>query len=182
MDDEQAIAEMLGFWLDQDDKTIFTADPAFDADVKLRFADLLKEAKSGRLDHWSETGRGALALVILLDQMSRNIHRGTPEMYAGDAKAVAVAKAAILRGFDEEFGPAERRWFYMPFIHSENLGDHETCIALFEKMDLPEQLHFATHHAKIVRRFGRFPHRNAILGRTSTPEEEAFLAGGGFSG
>lgn len=182
MNDEQAIAEVLRFWLDQDDKTIFTADPRFDSEVKRRFAQLLDAARSGRLDHWSRSAKGALALVILLDQMSRNVDRGTPQMYAGDARAVAVAEEAIRRGFDQDLELSERRWLYMPFMHSERLEDQERCIALFETMELPEQLHYARHHADIIRRFGRFPHRNAILGRASTPEEEAFLAGGGFSG
>jgi uncharacterized protein (DUF924 family) len=174
--------DVVSFWLAQDKENWFSANPTFDAEVRHRFADVIEQAKSGSIDDWAESPKGALALVILLDQMSRNIYRDSPEMYAADAKALAVAESAIARGFDEALAANERAWLYMPFMHSEDLEDQEKSIALFSRSGLAENLPFAIHHADIIRRFGRFPHRNAILGRHTTPEEAAFLAGGGFSG
>jgi uncharacterized protein (DUF924 family) len=175
-------AEVVTFWLAQTDEVWFSANDAFDAVVSDRFRELFERAKSGALDHWADTPEGALALVILLDQMSRNMYRGSPGMYAADSKALGLAKQAIARGFDERLTSDKRRWLYMPFMHSEVLADHERGIELFTRANLSESLPFALGHADIIRRFGRFPHRNAILGRQSTPEEEAFLADGGFAG
>ena len=174
--------EVVTFWIGQAEKTWFTADPAFDAKVRSRFGEHVERAKSGAFDHWAESPVGALALVILLDQMTRNMYRDSPEMFAADGKALAVAKRAIERGFDRELSKNERRWLYMPFMHSEELADQERSIELFAEADLSESIAFAVDHADIIRRFGRFPHRNAILGRLTTPEEAAFLAGGGFAG
>ncbi|HUF45975.1 MAG TPA: DUF924 family protein [Aestuariivirgaceae bacterium] len=175
-------AEVVSFWLAQTEKIWFSADPVFDAEVLSHFAELVERAKSGAFDHWADGAEGALALVILLDQMTRNIYRDSPEMFAADGKALAVAKGAIERGFDETLSTLKRRWLYMPFMHSEDLADQERGIELFAQSDISESLPFAVEHAEIIRRFGRFPHRNAILGRQTTPEEAAFLAGGGFSG
>jgi uncharacterized protein (DUF924 family) len=174
--------DVVSFWLSQNDKVWFTADPGFDAEVTSRFADLVERAKSGALDDWANEPEGALALVILLDQMTRNIYRDSPEMFAADGKALNVAKRAIERGFDQELPKSKRRWLYMPFMHSEDLADQEQSVELFTRSDIAESVPFAVDHADIIRRFGRFPHRNAILGRQTTPEEAAFLAGGGFSG
>lgn len=174
--------EVVSFWLAQSDKVWFTADPIFDAEVKARFAGLVERAKAGGLDDWAESAEGALALVVLLDQMTRNIYRDSPEMFAADDKALAVAKKAIAKGFDKELPKHKRRWLYMPFMHSEDLADQERSIELFSSADLSESIPFAVDHADIVRRFGRFPHRNVLLGRETTPEEAAFLAEGGFSG
>jgi uncharacterized protein (DUF924 family) len=174
--------EVVTFWLGQNEKVWFSADPAFDAEVLSRFAELVERAKSGALDHWADTAEGALALVILLDQMTRNIYRDSPEMFAADGKALAVAELAIGRGFDQELPKSKRRWLYMPFMHSEDLADQERSVDLFTRSEISESVPFAVDHADIIRRFGRFPHRNAILGRQTTPEEAAFLAGGGFSG
>lgn len=174
--------EVVSYWLSQDEKVWFTADPAFDAEVVSRFAELVERAKSGALDDWADEPEGALALVILLDQMTRNIYRDSPEMFAADAKALDVAKRAIARGFDMDLAEEKRRWLYMPFMHSEDLADQDTSVELFARSELSKSLPFAEEHADIIRRFGRFPHRNAILGRETTQEEAAFLAGGGFSG
>ena len=174
--------DVVTFWLAQDEKTWFTADAAFDADVLSRFAELVERAKSGALDDWADEPEGALALVILLDQMTRNIYRDSPEMFAADDKALAVAKGAIERGFDQALPKDKRRWLYMPFMHSEDLADQERSVELFTRSAISESVSFAVDHADIIRRFGRFPHRNAILGRRTTPEEAAFLADGGFSG
>jgi uncharacterized protein (DUF924 family) len=174
--------EVVRFWLGQNEKVWFSADPAFDAEVLSRFAELVERAKSGALDHWADTAEGALALVILLDQMTRNIYRDSPEMFAADGKALSVAERAIERGFDQELPKGKRRWLYMPFMHSEDLADQERSVDLFTRSEIAESVPFAVDHADIIRRFGRFPHRNAILGRQTTPEEAVFLAGGGFSG
>jgi uncharacterized protein (DUF924 family) len=174
--------EVVTFWLGQNEKVWFSADPAFDAEVLSRFAELVERAKSGALDHWADTAEGALALVILLDQMTRNIYRDSPEMFAADGKALAVAELAIERGFDQDLPKSKRRWLYMPFMHSEDLADQERSVELFTRSEIAESVPFAVDHADIIRRFGRFPHRNAILGRRTTPEEAAFLAGGGFTG
>jgi uncharacterized protein (DUF924 family) len=173
---------VVSFWLAQSEKTWFTADPAFDAEVVRRFSDLVEQAKSGALDHWAETAEGSLALVILLDQMTRNIYRDSPEMYAADSKALDVAKGAIERGFDIELPKEKRRWLYMPFMHSEDLADQERSVELFDASEMSASLPFAVEHADVIRRFGRFPHRNAILGRHTTPEEAEFLESGGFAG
>ena len=174
--------DVVSFWLTQSEKVWFTADPTFDAEVLSRFAALVEQAKSGALDDWADDPEGSLALVILLDQMTRNIYRDTAEMFAADGKALAVAKRAIERGFDMDLPKEKRRWLYMPFMHSEDLADQERSIELFDGSEMAASLPFAVEHADIIRRFGRFPHRNAILGRQTTPEEAAFLAGGGFSG
>ena len=174
--------EVVSFWLSQNDKVWFSANPAFDAEVLSRFAELVERAKSGSLDHWADDPEGALALIILLDQMTRNIYRDSPEMFAADGKALKVARRAIGRGFDMDLPKDKRRWLYMPFMHSEDLADQERSVELFERSEISESLPFAVEHADIIRRFGRFPHRNAILGRETTPEEAAFRADGGFSG
>jgi uncharacterized protein (DUF924 family) len=174
--------EVMRFWLAQSDKVWFSADPAFDAAVRSRFAGLVEQAREGHLDDWAQSPDGALALVILLDQMTRNIYRDSPEMFAADGKALAVAKQAIAEGFDEDLPKHKRRWLYMPFMHSEDLDDQERSIELFTRSDISDSISFAVDHADIIRRFGRFPHRNVLLGRQTTPEESEFLAGGGFSG
>ena len=174
--------EVVKFWLAQSEKTWFTADPAFDAEVRSRFAGLVGEAKAGALNNWADSPEGALALVILLDQMTRNIHRDSAEMFAADDKALAVAKQAIAQGFDKELPKHKRRWLYMPFMHSEDLADQEMSVELFTRSEISGSIPFAIDHADIIRRFGRFPHRNVLLGRPTKPEEDAFLAGGGFSG
>lgn len=173
---------LLDQWLALPEDTVFGADPEFDRTLSERYGETLKAAEAGSLDHWAETAEGAVALVILLDQMSRNIHRGTPGMYANDAKALAVSKRAIARGNDLRLSRQARRWFYMPFMHSEDPADQQRCIELCQASGLVDVVPYAEQHAEIVRRFGRFPHRNAILGRETSQEEAAYLADGGFKG
>ena len=124
----------------------------------------------------------ALALVITLDQFPRNMFRGDGKTFAADPVAMAVAERAIQKGYDQKFAVAERAFFYLPFEHSEHLPDQEHCCALFAATGDAELLKWAQLHADIIRRFGRFPHRNKVLGRETTPEEQAFLDGGGFAG
>jgi len=138
-------------------------------------------AASGALDAWSASAEGSLALILLLDQFPRNAFRDTPRMFATDAQAREVADAAIAAGQDKQVEEPLRPFFYMPFMHSETLRDLDRCVACMEDVG-GESLRFARHHRDIVARFGRFPHRNAVLGRASTTEEERFLAEGGFTG
>lgn len=154
----------------------------FDALVRARLGRLHEAAASGALDHWGATPEGALALLILLDQAPRNIFRGTPRAFATDPLALAIAEVAVDRGLDRRVPKTMRWFFYLPFEHAENPAAQARCVALFEAMNEPDGLRYARIHADVIDRFGRFPHRNAILGRSSTEDERRFLAEGGFSG
>jgi uncharacterized protein (DUF924 family) len=175
--------ELIAFWFGDvagDDfvsreKLWFTADAAFDAECRNRFEATYVAAARGDLDGWQTTPRGALALILALDQLPRNMYRGTPRAFATDAKALAVSRHAIERGFDRELAPVQRLFLYLPFQHSEALADQERAVALYTVLGDASTLDYAHRHRDIVARFGRFPHRNAILGRLSTSEEAAFL-------
>jgi uncharacterized protein (DUF924 family) len=175
-------AQVLDFWFSAGPGKWFSKDDAFDAAIRERFLPVYEAAAAGRLTDWEASAEGALALIIVLDQFPRNMFRGSPRTFAADALALAVAKRAIVRGFDKELGLPKRNFFYLPFMHAENLADQEQCVALSREAGDPNTLKYAEQHADIIRRFGRFPHRNPMLGRTTTPEEQAFLAGGGFAG
>ena len=174
-------ADVVGFWRAAGPQKWFRKDAAFDRDFRDRFLATHEAAAAGRLADWGTTAEGALALVLLLDQFPRNAFRDTPRMFATDAQARAAADAAIAAGLDAQVDEPLRPFFYMPFMHSEDLRDLERCVALMEVVG-GESLRFARHHRDIVARFDRFPHRNAVLGRASTAEEERFLAEGGFAG
>lgn len=174
--------EVLAFWRNAGPDRWFKRDDAFDAAIRDRFAGLHAEAAAGKLDGWAETADGALALVLLLDQFSRNLHRSKPATYAHDEQARAIARRAVEQGFDRAVEPGLRKFFYMPFMHSESLADQALCVKLCHALHDPDTLKWACHHAAIIRRFGRFPHRNAILGRHTSPAEQAFLEAGGFGG
>jgi uncharacterized protein (DUF924 family) len=154
----------------------FKSDPAFDAMVAKRFSALHARTVNGTLSHWEENPRDTLALTIVLDQFPRNIYRGTPRAFASDAKALAVAKHAIGRGFDRALRPVERMFLYLPFEHAEDMKEQKRSVALFTALSDASTLDYAIGHREIIARFGRFPHRNEILGRPSTAEELAFLA------
>ncbi len=173
-------AAVLQFWRDAGAKRWFRQDDDFDGLFRARFLRAHEAAAAGRLDSWSHTPDGALALVLLLDQFPRNAFRGTPRMYATDAQARAAADAAIAAGHDRNVAEDLRQFFYLPFMHSEDLPDLDRCCALMQPLG-GDNLRYAHHHRDIVARFGRFPHRNAMLGRSSSGEEERFLAEGGFS-
>ena len=173
--------EVLQFWRDAGPSLWFRRDAAFDAAFRERFLATHEAAASGALADWARSAEGALALVLLLDQFPRNAFRGTPRVYATDALARAAADGALRAGHDQQVDAGLRQFFYLPFMHSEALEDLDRCVALNEAVG-GEALRYARHHRDIVRRFGRFPHRNAILGRQDTPEEKRFLAEGGFSG
>lgn len=177
----QALA-VVAFWRAAGYGRWFKRDATFDALTRLRLGRLHEAAAQGALDRWGERPEGALALLILLDQAPRNLFRGTPRAFATDARALAVAEAAIARGFDRRVTKAMAWFFYLPFEHSEDPDHQRRCVALFRRLGAPDGLHYAELHADIVARFGRFPHRNAILGRVSTAQEASFLKDGGFAG
>ena len=172
---------IVQFWRDAGPSRWFKKDTAFDDDFRARFADEHEAAANGELDHWLATAEGALALLILLDQYPRNSFRGTARMFATDAKALAVAKTAIEQGFDNVVGDDMRRFFYLPFMHSEQLADQDRSLDLYAPLG-SEAMRFAIIHHDIIARFGRFPHRNPVLGRATTAEEQQFLDDGGFAG
>ena len=175
-------ADILAFWREAGRDRWYEKDDGFDAEVRHRYLDLWHEAAAGKLSSWEASDDGALALVIVLDQFPRNMFRGDPRTYASDALAREVAGRAIDRGTDARIDPVLVEFLYMPLMHSEALADQLRCVELFRKAGNSENLGYAERHADIVRRFGRFPHRNRLLGRATTPEEQAFLDGGGFSG
>ena len=157
----------------------FVRDDTFDTLCRDRFADAIDPVIAGALDPWAATPEGALALVILLDQIPRNIHRATPRAFAGDARARDVAHQAIAAGHDEALTPAQRVFLYMPFQHSEDAADQDLSVRLFETLrgtPAGQAVPYAHSHRGVILRFGRFPHRNAMLGRASTEAELAFFA------
>ncbi len=174
---------VLTFWFGSgprhDRPEWFGKDPAFDADVRARFGAAIELAIGGGYREWEAAAQGALARVLLLDQMTRNAFRDTPRAFAGDAEALATARRAVQRGFDRELEPLERQFMYLPFEHAESAAAQQEALALFgalaRETGSSDTLEWARRHAAIIARFGRYPHRNAILGRESTPEEIAFL-------
>ncbi|MGE5162883.1 MAG: DUF924 family protein [Sphingobacteriales bacterium] len=174
--------DVVSFWQKAGPDRWFKKDPAFDDEIRERFIATHEAAAAGQLSDWEQSAQGALALLILLDQFPRNIFRGDARAFATDPLARAIAAGAIIRGFDSQVPKEMRGFFYLPFEHSENLADQERCIAFHKAIDDTEGLKWAEIHADIIRRFGRFPHRNTALGRTTTAEEQAFLDSGGFAG
>jgi uncharacterized protein (DUF924 family) len=171
----------MGFW--------FGADPERDAEMRERWGGLVTAASEGKLDFWTRTPRGRLAVLILLDQMRRNIYRGTAEAFGRDGRARYLMRDGVSRMMDLKLTPIERLFFYMPLQHAESLEDQELAVDRFLQLEREvASAHkeifagfrrYAQKHRDIIARFGRFPHRNAILGRRDTPEEAAWLAGGG---
>lgn len=174
---------VLDFWFSElTAKDWFVKSDAVDRRITERFADLHLALSRGKAEEWRATPEARLALVIVYDQFPRNIYRGSPLAFATDGLALKEAKAALAVGSDKSVGEDRRIFFYMPFEHSEALDDQERCVALFETLGNANYLDYAHQHQEIIKLFGRFPHRNPILGRTSTPEEKAYLAkpGAGF--
>jgi uncharacterized protein (DUF924 family) len=159
----------------------FKRDDAFDQDIRASFSNDVESALRGELDGMSEGAQGALALLLLLDQFTRNLFRGTPKAFAGDARARKIAKAALARGFDAAMSPNHRIFLYLPFEHSEDIADQARSVTLFATLNDPRAYDYAVRHKDVVARFGRFPHRNAALGRESTLEEIEFLKTPGSS-
>ena len=173
--------DVVAFWREAGPERWFKKDIAFDDDIRRRFLNVHEGAAAGKLSRWEQSAEGALALLILLDQFPRNMVRGEARAFASDPLARAIASRAILNGFDGAF-PDMRGFFYLPFEHSEDLADQQRGLTLYKAAGDADGLKWAGVHADIIRRFGRFPHRNAVLGRVSTPEEQKFLDDGGFSG
>jgi uncharacterized protein (DUF924 family) len=174
--------DVLSFWRSAGPKTWFAKDEAFDAEIKARFLVTYEAAAHGALSDWEAAPESALALVIALDQFPRNLFRDDPKAFATDSAARAVTDRALAHGFDQQLTPGDRPFFYLPFEHSETMADQERSLALFRALGDAELLRWAELHADIIRRFGRFPHRNALLGRPTTPAEQAYLESGGFAG
>jgi uncharacterized protein (DUF924 family) len=182
--------EVLDFWFGPAPHAArdawFRKDDAFDAQIRARFGDRVGAALAGAFGDWCASARGSLARIVLLDQFTRNIFRGTPRAFAGDERALATAVQAVDRGFDRELDFHERWFCYLPFEHSEDAAMQERSLELFgalaNESGNASPLDWARRHAEVIRRFGRYPHRNAILGRASTPEEIAYLGepGSGF--
>lgn len=176
------IDDVLCFWFETlEPKDWFMKSDQVDADIRTNFLDLYQDAHGGRLNAWAETPDGVLALIILLDQFPRNMFRDTAKMYQSDEHAIAVARRAIDAGLDKNVPDARRIFLYLPFEHSEQIEDQDFCYDLVEALSDKSYLPYAEAHRRVIRRFGRFPHRNDILGRVSTPEEEAFLKEEGSS-
>ncbi|MDB5590121.1 DUF924 family protein [Enterovirga sp.] len=180
--DEIGPRDVVSFWRDAGPGRWFTKDASFDQEVRGRFMAAWEAARAGERDGWAETPEGALALVILLDQMPRNMFRGDPRTWSTDEAARHAAERAIAAGHDSAVDPALRSFFFLPLMHAEDLAAQERSVALYEQHGDPDNLTWARHHRDVIARFGRFPHRNAVLGRTSTPEELAFLAEDDFRG
>ncbi|MES1990008.1 MAG: DUF924 family protein [Pseudomonadota bacterium] len=174
--------DILDFWFAAGWDKWWTRSDAFDDDIRRRFGATYTAACEGRLDDWLNEPQGALALVIVLDQISRNLFRDDHRAWTQDPKALEVAREAIRRRFDVEIPLTVRNWIYMPFMHCEDLMVQKEGLGFFARLDQPEVMQSAEEHADIIRRFGRFPHRNAALGRVSTEVERDYLASGGFKG
>jgi uncharacterized protein (DUF924 family) len=175
-------ADILAFWRNAGRDKWFSKDEAFDSAIRDRFLATYTAAATGRLTTWEAAPEPTLALVIVLDQFPRNMFRGSARAFGADPIARAVADRAIARSFDQQIHPSERQFFYLPFEHSEDIADQEHGLTLFRATGDAEAVKWAELHAEIIRRFGRFPHRNAVLGRATTTEEQAFLDAGGFAG
>lgn len=173
--------KIVEFWTEAGPALWFAKDAGFDQRFRQRFLLDHEAAARGEFSSWQSTPEGSLALIILLDQFPRNAFRGTARMYATDASARRAANLALAAGYDRHFPLELRKFFVLPFAHSEELADQERAVALARRLG-PEDLAHAEHHRDIVRRFGRFPHRNQILGRSSTPAEVEYLAHGGYTG
>lgn len=175
--------EVLDFWLGEvGPEGWYAGDEALDALCAFRFGDVWQAAADGGLDHWVDGCAGTLAYLIICDQLARNIHRGSAQAFATDARALAAAKQAVAMGWDMDAPEPERQFFYMPFEHSEAMADQDQAVALLtERLAAhPDMALHARAHREIITRYGRFPFRNGALGRTSTPAEAAFMAEGGY--
>lgn len=168
--------DILDYWYAPEMRSRwFNSTPELDAAIRECFEQTWEAAVRGELNAWLSSPSGCLALEIILDQFPLNMFRGTAKSFSSEHLAIAVAKHAIAQGFDRRIDPAQLAFLYMPLMHSEDLADQDLSVELFAAAGLDNNLRFAKHHREIVRRFGRFPHRNAILGRSSTSEEIDYL-------
>lgn len=174
--DAVSARRILDFWFSEDvEQDWFRVNPALDQQIRGRFGDLYERARAGDLSGWLGTSETALALAIMLDQFPRNMFRGTPRTFESDELAREVSRTAIDRHFDQQRSVRERAFFYLPLMHSEDLLDQIECVQLYRRMKDEENLRYAVEHHDIIARFGRFPHRNKLLGRQSSEEEAEFL-------
>lgn len=170
--------DVVRFWFDElTPEQWFKQDDEVDAMIAARFKPAVEQAAASELDDWADTPEGTLGLLILLDQFTRNIYRDSAQAFAQDAKARAITKAALARGFDQKLPMKCRMFVYLPLEHSEDLADQDLCVALCEAMGNENYLDYAKRHRVVIARFGRFPHRNAVLGREPTQEERDYLEG-----
>ncbi|HWM80702.1 MAG TPA: DUF924 family protein [Pseudolabrys sp.] len=174
--------DIVSFWKAAGPQRWFEKDETFDQQLRDRFLATHEAAAEGQRADWEKSVDGTLALLLLLDQFPRNMFRNSARAFATDPQALALAKRALGRSFDARIDPQLRTFFYLPFMHSEDMVEQERCVALYRAASDANGLKWAQLHADIIERFGRFPHRNAVLGRETTAEEQAFLDGGGFSG
>lgn len=173
---------VLEFWRAAGPSKWWKTDLDFDVEIKDRFGALYERAAAGDLDHWRDEANTCLALVIVLDQFSRNLFRGSDKTFAQDKYALELAKNAVKNSFNQTEPKELAEFFHLPYMHSEVLEDQETCLKLIRAGGNEGSIKAAIEHRDIIARFGRFPHRNVVLGRQTSPEEQAFLADGGFSG
>lgn len=179
---DPTVQDILKFWFEEcSPEQWFRKDPAFDDRIREDFEELYEKVVAGCFPHWRESAEGCLAEIIVVDQFSRNIYRDDPRAFKADSKALDCTNHAIERGFDQQVGPVHRKFMYMPLQHSENREDQARSVLLYEAHTDAETLDFAQRHKDIIDRFGRFPHRNGILGRESTEEEREFLTQPGSS-
>ena len=176
------LREVVAFWKAAGPEAWYRKDDAFDRSLHERFGALHARAASGELDPSAINAEAAIGLLLLLDQFSRNMFRGSPRMFAQDERARTIARKAIGAGFDLQVDPELRQFFYLPFMHSESLPDQELSVRLIHSLPDPGNRPYAHEHRQIIRRFGRFPHRNIALGRHTAPAEMRFLKEGGFAG
>jgi uncharacterized protein (DUF924 family) len=175
-------AEVLSFWFQEiDPKLWFTSDPSFDALIRQRFLEVMHQAAAGELFHWRTTAQGRLAEIVVLDQFSRNVYRDTPSAFAQDPIALVLAQEAVASGSLNALNPVQRAFLLLPYMHSESKQIHVVAEKLFREFAPAENYDFELQHKAIIDRFGRYPHRNDILGRASTAEELAFLKEEGSS-
>ncbi len=175
-------ADVIAFWRDAGRDKWFEKDAAFDRAIQERFGPLHAEAAAGRKADWAKTPEGALALILVLDQFSRNMFRDSPKAFAQDEMASELADKAIAAGFDKKVPEEVAAFFHMPFMHAEQIAEQQRCVRYFHSLGIEDALKYARIHEQAIRRFGRFPHRNPILGRHTTPAERAYLDDGGFKG
>lgn len=174
--DEFVIQDVLDFWFDEPIKAQwFNSTPQFDNEIRQRFQALWQAVVRGECESWLDSAEGCLAMAIVLDQFPLNMYRGMALSFSSEAKAIAVSKQAIDRGYDKLLATDRLAFLYMPLMHSEDLADQERAVKLFEAAGLASNARFARHHRDLIRQFGRFPHRNEIIGRQSTQEEIAYL-------
>lgn len=174
--------DVLNFWFHEIDPAMWWQKSAqFDAQINQRFGDLHRQAVLSELYSWRDSAQSALAEILVLDQFSRNIYRDQPQSFAADSMALALAQAAVREGYQQQLSPTETVFLYLPYMHSESLLIHEQAVKLYTELGKADNLEFEHKHKAIIERFGRYPHRNKILGRASTPEEEEFLEQPGSS-